>query len=170
MKHPNLLHENAGIRNSNWGPPLSYAANLGRDRIIMIAHELGVPTSSLTQSTVPRFKARSGTGGFCTRCWARPVHPLALDGTCLHPERVGTAFTMEIGAEVMDANGSGSLSRSCPRDGQSESIPKHQILRMYVEHGLELPILHDGAPSREHDLLEMHLRARSGTLVENLRP
>ena len=29
-----LLRENAGIRNSNWGPPLSYAANLGRDRII----------------------------------------------------------------------------------------------------------------------------------------
>src|SRR5687768_12841542 len=30
-KHPNLIHENAGIRNNNWGPPLSYAANqIGR--------------------------------------------------------------------------------------------------------------------------------------------
>src|SRR5690348_18273402 len=28
-KNPKLLHENAAIRNSNWGPPLSYAANLG---------------------------------------------------------------------------------------------------------------------------------------------
>ena len=34
LKHPNLLTENAGIRNNNWGPPLSYASNLGRDRII----------------------------------------------------------------------------------------------------------------------------------------
>lgn len=33
-KHPNLLHENAGIRNNNWGPPMTYAANLGRDSII----------------------------------------------------------------------------------------------------------------------------------------
>ena len=41
LKHPNLLTENAGIRNNNWGPPLSYAANLGRDRIIALLHELG---------------------------------------------------------------------------------------------------------------------------------
>src|SRR5262245_38816332 len=41
LKHPNLLTENAGIRNDNWGPPLSYAANIGRDRIITMLHELG---------------------------------------------------------------------------------------------------------------------------------
>src|SRR5438067_924651 len=27
LKYPKLVHENAGIRNSNWGPPMSYAAN-----------------------------------------------------------------------------------------------------------------------------------------------
>ncbi len=32
LKYPNLLTENAGIRNDNWGPPLSYASNLGRAR------------------------------------------------------------------------------------------------------------------------------------------
>src|SRR5207237_946050 len=40
-RHPHLLHENAGIRNANWGPPMSYAANLGRDRIIAMLHRLG---------------------------------------------------------------------------------------------------------------------------------
>src|SRR5687768_13603559 len=40
-KHPKLLHENAGIRNGNWGPPLTYAANLGRDRIIKMLYDLG---------------------------------------------------------------------------------------------------------------------------------
>src|SRR5437588_6437905 len=40
-ENPKLLHENAGIRNSNWGPPMSYAANLGRDRIIEMLHSLG---------------------------------------------------------------------------------------------------------------------------------
>src|SRR5512133_350172 len=39
--HPQLLHENAGIGNRNWGPPLSYAANLGRDGIIRLLHRLG---------------------------------------------------------------------------------------------------------------------------------
>ena len=42
VEHPYLLHEQALIRNSsNWGPPLSYAANLGRDRIITLLHGLG---------------------------------------------------------------------------------------------------------------------------------
>ena len=41
-KHPQLLHEDALVRkNSNWGPPMSYAANLGRDRIIEMLHGLG---------------------------------------------------------------------------------------------------------------------------------
>jgi hypothetical protein len=34
LRHPALLHEDARAANGNWGPPMSYAANLGRDRII----------------------------------------------------------------------------------------------------------------------------------------
>ncbi len=41
LKNPALLHEHATVRDSNWGKPLSYAANLGRDRIIDALHELG---------------------------------------------------------------------------------------------------------------------------------
>ena len=33
-KDPRLLHEDARGVKGNWGPPMSYAANLGRDRII----------------------------------------------------------------------------------------------------------------------------------------
>ena len=40
-KNPQLLHESALIRDSNWGPPLSYAANLGRDAIIRMLHQMG---------------------------------------------------------------------------------------------------------------------------------
>ena len=33
--NPHLIHEQALIRpDSNWGPPMSYAANIGRDEII----------------------------------------------------------------------------------------------------------------------------------------
>jgi hypothetical protein len=41
MQNPQLLHEPARIRDSNWGPALSYAANLGRDEIIKLLHKFG---------------------------------------------------------------------------------------------------------------------------------
>jgi hypothetical protein len=40
-RHPRLLHEDARGVKGNWGPPMSYAANLGRDRIIAMLHALG---------------------------------------------------------------------------------------------------------------------------------
>jgi hypothetical protein len=41
VRHPPLLHEDARGVKGNWGPPMSYAANLGRDRIIAMLHSLG---------------------------------------------------------------------------------------------------------------------------------
>ena len=41
LKHPNLMHEDARGVKGNWGPPMSYAANLGRDRIIAMLRDLG---------------------------------------------------------------------------------------------------------------------------------
>lgn len=41
-RHPELLHEMArGVESCNWGPPMTYAANLGRDRIIDALYALG---------------------------------------------------------------------------------------------------------------------------------
>jgi len=41
-RNPALLHEDVLIRtDSNWGPPMTYAANLGRDRIIRLLHSHG---------------------------------------------------------------------------------------------------------------------------------
>jgi hypothetical protein len=67
LKHPHLLHENVGIRNNNWGPPMSYAANLGRDRIIEMLHELGRRTISM-RSAVQRSRARSARRECSTQC------------------------------------------------------------------------------------------------------
>ena len=45
QRHPSLVHENTGIRkNCNWGPPLSYAANLGRDELIFAVRNCATPT------------------------------------------------------------------------------------------------------------------------------
>ena len=42
LKDPRLLHESArGVADSNWGPPMSYAANVGQDGIIAMLREMG---------------------------------------------------------------------------------------------------------------------------------
>jgi len=41
LKNPQLLHEDARGVKGNWGPPMSYAANLGRDQIMAMLNELG---------------------------------------------------------------------------------------------------------------------------------
>jgi hypothetical protein len=40
-RHPRLLHKDARRVKGNWGPPMSYAANLGRKRIIELLRGLG---------------------------------------------------------------------------------------------------------------------------------
>jgi len=42
LKEPRLLHEAArGLPDSNWGPPISYAANVGQNTIIQKLREMG---------------------------------------------------------------------------------------------------------------------------------
>lgn len=42
LKDPRLLHESArGVADSNWGLPMSYAANVGQDGIIAMLWEMG---------------------------------------------------------------------------------------------------------------------------------
>ncbi|HSY03222.1 MAG TPA: hypothetical protein VK819_13745, partial [Acidobacteriaceae bacterium] len=42
LKDPRLLHESArGTAECNWGPPMSYAANIGQDAIIAMLREMG---------------------------------------------------------------------------------------------------------------------------------
>ena len=41
LKDPRLLYESArGQPDSNWGPPMSYAANIGQDAIVQLLREL----------------------------------------------------------------------------------------------------------------------------------
>jgi ankyrin repeat protein len=159
VKHPNLLHENAGIRNSNWGPPLTYAANLGRDRIIRMLHELG---ASDLQSALDRATLQSKIGT------ARMLHEMmgstrlpddALEGPAYTLSPTGTALMFELGARVRDTSGKplAPVHVVLETDSRKPSA-KHEILEMYVEHGLELPDTPTMALHRGRiDLLEQHL-------------
>lgn len=160
LKHPHLLHEHATIRNSNWGPPLSYAANLGRDEIIKVLHELGARDH---KSAIDRAVLQSKI------VTARMLHKLlgpyfppkdALGGPAYTLSVSGTAFLFEIGGRAVDENG----NRIAPVDVVLETdsrkpAAKHEILEMYVQHGLVLPDTPTMALHRGRiDLLEEHLR------------
>jgi hypothetical protein len=165
-KNPRLLHEDATIRDSNWGPPLTYAANIGRDRIIDVLYELGARDlesavgRAVLQGQIPtarRLLARLGNP---------PVPEGALGGPAYTLSVSGTALAFEFGARAVDDQG----RRLAPVDVVLETdsrkpTAKHEILELYVRHGLELP---DTPPMALHrgriDLLEEHLRRDPGLL------
>jgi len=165
-QNPNLIHEHACIRDSNWGPPMSYAANLGRDRIIRMLHELGAKDHihaggrAVLQSKIDTARMLYEMMG------SPPVPEGALGGPAYTLSVSGTAFTLELGARVRDENG----HRTAPVDVVLETdsrnpAAKHQILELYVRHGLELPDTPTMALHRGRiDLLEEHLRRDPGLL------
>lgn len=165
--HPNLLHENAGIRNNNWGPPLSYAANLGRDNIIRMLYDLGARD---LEHAIDRAALQSqiDTARMLYEMMDSPSLPEdSLGGPAYTLSASGTALLLELGAKVVDEKG----KRLAPVDVVLESdsrkpSDKHEILELYVKHGVELPdtpvmALHRG----RIDLLEEHLR-RDPKLLE----
>ncbi|MEO8433914.1 MAG: ankyrin repeat domain-containing protein [Pyrinomonadaceae bacterium] len=167
VKHPNLLYENAGVRNSNWGPPMSYAANLGRDRIIEMLHQLGA-TDLETAIDRAVLQSKIVTARMLYTMMGAPSVPEgALGGPAYTLSATGTALVLELGGRVRDENG----KRLAPVDVVLETdsrnpSAKHAILEMYVEHGLELPDTPTMALHRGRiDLLEEHHR-RDPRLLE----
>lgn len=159
-RNPSLIHESVLIRtDSNWGPPMTYAANLGRDRIIRMLHELGARDMhwalgrAVLQGMIATARMLHGMLG-------KPQPPEgALTGAAYTLSVSGTAFALEIGARMVGPNGvdHGTMEHLLGTDSRNPPA-KHRILEMYVEHGFEPPdtpvmALHRG----RIDLLEAHL-------------
>jgi len=164
---PWLLHEDARIRNSNWGPPLTYAANLGRDRIIALLHELGARD---LETAVDRaaLQGKVGTARWLHKLLGSPRPPAgALGGPAYTLNLDGTRLMFELGARVYGDKG----EQLAPADVVLETDSrkpgaKHAILEMYVRHGFALPDTPTMALHRGRiDLLEAHLR-RDPRLLE----
>ncbi|NOT49521.1 MAG: ankyrin repeat domain-containing protein [Acidobacteria bacterium] len=159
-KHPNLIHENArATEKCNWGPPMSYAANLGRNEIIKMLAEMGATDfeHALDRAAL---QGKIDTAEMLHGLLGSPLPPDgALGGTAYTLSESGTAFALRAGARVVDENG----KRLAPVDVVLETdsrnpTAKHAILEMYAANGLELPdtpvmALHRG----RIDLLEEHV-------------
>ncbi len=140
-KYPNLLHENArATEKCNWGPPMSYAANLGRDTIIKMLAEMGATDfqhaldRAALQSKIDTAELLYGLMG------SPPMPEGALSGPAYTLSSSGTAFALRVGAKVVDAHG----HRLAPVDVVLETdsrkpSEKHAILEMYASHGFTFP-------------------------------
>jgi ankyrin repeat protein len=167
LAHPHLIREHATIRNSNWGPPLDYAANIGRDTIIKVIRSLD-PELDLTHA-IDRatLQGRIETARMLHQMAGLPKPPDdALGGPAYTLSVAGTAFLFEIGAQAVHEHG----NRLAPVDVVLESDSrkpeaKHAILEMYAARGVVLPDTPTMALHRGRlDLLEQHLARDPGLL------
>jgi hypothetical protein len=159
VKHPNLLHEMArGTESCNWGPPMSYAANLGRDKIIATLSKLGATdlTRAMDRAVL---QGRIETARQLYAMGARPERGCVM-GPCETQNGEGLAYLIELGADLCDHLGDRSapaamlLGTYC-RNSQG----KHQCLELLATHGVALADTPTMAVHRGRiDLLEQHLQ------------
>jgi ankyrin repeat protein len=159
LKDPQLLHEAArGVPDSNWGPPMSYAANVGQDGIIAMLRELGAED---LQHAFDRacLQGKIETARRLHKMGAR-VLPGMVMGPCETLNADGLAFLFELGAELADEHGDrlapvALLLQTYCRGPEG----KHRCLDLVEEHGITLPDTPVMAMHRGRiDLLEAYLR------------
>ena len=167
-RNRDLLHEPVLIRtDSNWGPPMSYAANLGRDGIIRMLHGLGAKDLEHAAGRAA-LQGHADTVRLIYELAGRPpMEKLTLAGPAYTLNVEGTAVLMTLGARVTGPNGvdHNTMEHLLGTDSRNPAA-KHRILEMYVEHGFEPPdtpvmALHRG----RIDLLEAHLARDPGLLT-----
>jgi len=155
-----LIREHVLIRtDSNWGPPMTYAANLGRNAIVRLLHERGARDLESAAGRAA-LQGKVDTLHMIYDLLGRPpVDRRALAGPAYTLSVEGTAAMLALGAIVAGPNGvdSNTMEHLLGTDSRNPA-KKHRILEMYVEHGFEPPdtpvmALHRG----RLDLLEAHL-------------
>lgn len=160
-RQPALVHEMAlGNAFSNWGPPLSYAANLGRDRIIEVLRQAGARDleSALDRAIL---QGRIETAArLHDLLGAPPFGPGAVMGPAETQNGAGMRFLLERGAPIADGEGDPMAPVALLLQTYCRNpAGKRECLERFAARGVPLPdtpvmALHRGRV----DLLEHHLR------------
>jgi hypothetical protein len=158
LKDPRLLHDDARGLPSNWGPPMSYAANIGQNKIIQMLRELGAAD---LQHAFDRacLQGKLETAQQLYDMGARP-DANAVMGPCETLSDRGLAFLLELGARLADKHGDplapvALLLQTYSRYPEG----KYRCLEIVAEQGIALPDTPTMALHRGRiDLLENHLR------------
>jgi hypothetical protein len=159
LKDPRLLHEAArGRADSNWGPPMSYAANVGQDEIIGMLRDLGAAD---VQHAFDRacLQGKIETARRLNAMGARPT-PGSVMGPCETLNAPGLALLFELGAEFAEEQGNRLAPAALLLQTYSRSPQgKHDCLELVAARGAALLDTPTMAVHRGRiDLLEAHLR------------
>jgi hypothetical protein len=152
----NLLIEDARIVSTNWGPPMSYAANLGRDRIIRLLYDLGARDLQQAMGRAV-LQSQIETAAMLNEMLGKPAPPEgALGGAAYTLSVPGTEFVFRRGFQIRQ--GAGTPVETVIGSDSRRPADKRRILELYAEHGYIYP---DTAMMAFHrgrfDLLEQHL-------------
>ncbi len=139
VKDRKLLSEAArGIADSNWGPPMSYAANVGQDAIIQMLRDMGATD---VQHAFDRacLQGKIETARRLHAMGARPL-PGCVMGPCETLNDAGLALLLDLGAELADEHGDrlapvALLLQTYCRYPEG----KHRCLELVAARGINLP-------------------------------
>jgi hypothetical protein len=168
LRHPRLLREDARGVKGNWGPPMSYAANLGHDPIVALLREMGADDVQFAFDRAC-LQGRLETARLLYAMGARPV-PDSVMGPAETQNGPGLALLLELGAEIGDAHGDRLAPVAMLLETYGRNPPgKHQCLELLAERGIALPDTPAMAVHRGRiDLLEGHLRRQPGLLARTI--
>ncbi|HZV60477.1 MAG TPA: hypothetical protein VFF42_09050 [Candidatus Eremiobacteraceae bacterium] len=130
VKHPELIEEMArGTEKCNWGPPMSYAANLGRAEIISLLNKLGAK-DHLHALGRAALQGQIDTARSLHKMMGRPrMDSDALNGSGYTLNVSGTKLMLELGAKVIDEQGKSLAPVAVVLETDSRKpSAKHQIL------------------------------------------
>jgi hypothetical protein len=156
-RQPQLLHEDARGVKGNWGPPMSYAANLGRTRVIAMLRAEGAQDLDFAFDRAC-LQGQLDTARQLYDLGARPTRGCVM-GPCETLNPAGLKFLIELGAELSDEQGDPLAPLAMVLETYAR-IPagKHACLELLGER-VPLP---DTAPMAVHrgrlDLLEALVR------------
>jgi len=164
VRHPALLREDARGVKGNWGPPMSYAANLGRDRIIRLLRDLGADDVQFAFERAC-LQGELETARLLHSMGARPLRGSVM-GPCETQNAEGLAFLLALGAELCDEHGHHLAPAAMLLQGYGRNVDgKHRCLEILERHGIALP---DTPPMAIHrgriDLLERHVQQNPALL------
>ena len=158
LKDPRLLHDDARGLPSNWGPPMSYAANIGQNAIIEMLRGLGAEDlqHAFTRACL---QGKLETARQLFTMGARPGAGEVM-GPCETLSADGLAFLLELGAPLSDKNGNKLAPVALLLQTYSRYPKgKHRCLEIMQKQGIDLP---ETPPMAVHcgriDLLEAHFK------------
>src|SRR5256885_4669805 len=137
-KHPPLLHEMArGTKSCTWGPPMSYAANVGRDAIIEMLHGLGArdSTSALGRALL---QGKVETARLLKKLGALPPGGAAVGCAEALNDR-GMAYVLDSGGDLSDGHGYPLAAVAMALETYSRYPEgKHRCFELFAAHGVQL--------------------------------